>query len=414
MPITGDAWDFLSTLKEILLKEVEHEDALKRTMTEFWDLFAHGSTTYSTQCHVCQTLSIEEQPFTELILYFDERYHQQGNNTTNACSLGDLMKNSSSAGDTIDDYNCRVCNQKTKATRTNSVHQYPKVLCIALSRASYGDKLVRTSVDFPIVNFKPKDYSNVQENTDDVAYDLLATVCHIPRTNGGHYIAICKQHHSGVWYSYNDDQVEKSDFTKLSKGGVSTAKVEFQRRATLLFYIKKQSAQVDASLVAGDDGNDDVSTNSTPNSRTSRFSALANDNITTQLNARSTSSTNDDQSLSDSDNNHSDDDDKQNSAFASGPGACSWGMEDGVTSVFGNSYCERCCWFNKPVIPCAHNGCNATVHQTCQLDWFWRMNDDFVRNGLSKRFDDNKSGPFFCPEHNIQRTEYINSRKRST
>ena len=316
MPITGDAWDFLSTLKEILLKEVEHEDALKRTMTEFWDLFAHGSTTYSTQCHVCKTLSIEEQPFTELILYFDERYHQQGNNTTTACSLGDLMKNSSSAGDTIDDYNCRVCNQKTKATRTNSVHQYPKVLCIALSRASYGDKLVTTSVDFPIVNFKPKDYSNVQEKTDDVAYDLLATVCHLRKTNGGHYFAICKQHHSGVWFNYDDDLVEKSDFTKIRKG-VRQAKVDYQRQATLLFYIRQQSAQVDAGLAAGDDGNDDVGTNSTPKSRTSKFSALANDNITTHLNARSISSTNDDQSISDSDNNYSDDDDKQNSAFAS-------------------------------------------------------------------------------------------------
>jgi hypothetical protein len=185
------------------------------------------------------------------------------------------------------------------------VHQYPKVLCIALSRCSYNDTLVTTSVDFPIDNFTLKDYSDVQENTDDVAYDLLATVCHCQKTNGGHYTAICKQHHSGVWYSYSDDDVKKSDFTKLLKGGVPTAKVAFQRQATLLFYIRKQSAQVDASLVAGDDGNDDVSTNSTHNSRTSRFSALANDDITTQLYVRSTSSTNDDQNLSHSDNNHS-------------------------------------------------------------------------------------------------------------
>jgi hypothetical protein len=407
LPITGDAWDFLSKLKETLLKEVEHHDALKITMTEFWDLFADGSTTYSTQCHECETFSIEEQPFAELILYFDEMYHQQG---TTACTLRDLMKNSSSTGDTIDDYNCRVCNKKTKATRTSSVDKYPKVLCIALSRASNRVPLVTTSVDFPIVNFKPKDYSNVQENTDDVAYDLLATVCHLRKTNGGHYFAICKQHHSGVWFNYDDDLVEKSDFTKLRKG-VRQAKVDYQRQATLLFYIRQQSAQVDAGLAAGDDGNDDVGTNSTPKSRTSKFSALANDNITTQLNARSISSTNDDQSISDSDNNYSDDDDKQNSAFASGPGACSWGR---ITKVFGNSYSERCYCFNQPVIRCAHNGCMAVVHKMCQLDWSQRMNNDFVRIGLSKRFDDNISGPFFCPEHNIQRTEYINSRKRST
>ena len=81
--------------------------------------------------------------------------------------------------------------------------------------------------------------------------------------------------------------------------------------------------------------------------------------------ARSTSSTNEDQSHSHSDYNHSDDEDKQTPAYVRGPGACAWGMEGGITTSFGNSYGERCCWWNKPVIPCAHNGCNAMVHKLC-------------------------------------------------
>lgn len=38
------------------------------------------------------------------------------------------------------------------------------------------------------------------------------------------------------------------------------------------------------------------------------------------------------------------DDEEQTSANELGPGACAWGMEGGITTSFGNSYGERCCW----------------------------------------------------------------------
>ena len=85
MPITGDAWEYFNILKDSLLAEVEHQVeenddyhySLINTMTIFWDMFAYGSTEYSTQCHVCRNFRKEEQPFTKLILYFDKNITTQ-------------------------------------------------------------------------------------------------------------------------------------------------------------------------------------------------------------------------------------------------------------------------------------------------------------------------------------------------
>ena len=79
--------------------------------------------------------------------------------------------------------------------------------------------------------------------------------------------------------------MKRSSFSKSYKD-VPTVKTEFQRAAALLFYIRRQPNQVDASIVTGVGGNDDGSTNSTHNSRTSKFSDFANADITTQSNAQ--------------------------------------------------------------------------------------------------------------------------------
>jgi hypothetical protein len=71
-------------------------------------------------------------------------------------------------------------------------------------------------------------------------------------------------------------------------------RADFQRHAALLFYIRRQPTQVDASIVTGVDGNNDSSTNSTHNSRTSKISVFANANITTQSNAQNDNDKDDD------------------------------------------------------------------------------------------------------------------------
>lgn len=305
MPITGDVWEYFQILKDSLLEEVEHqveEDdethyALKRAMTMFWDMFAKGSTDYSSQCHVCKTLRTLEQPFTELILYFEDKHHHTNKKKSNACTLDELLDTYNSREDIVDDYACSICNRRTRATVRNRVRQYPRVLCIAISRGAYSENktgLVQTLLNFPIDTFKPKKYSLFQDDADDIAnfpdggvddntaYDLIAEINRYPnRTDGGHFTAICKQHCSGVWYSYDDQDVKTSKFSKSVKG-VPTVRTDFQRHVALLFYIRQEPTQVDASIVTGVDGNNDGSTNSTRNSRTSKFSDFANADITSQ------------------------------------------------------------------------------------------------------------------------------------
>jgi hypothetical protein len=286
----------MKLLKDSLLAEVEHQveanddyrSRLKEAMTCYWDMFSHGSTDYITRCHQCGISSTREQPFTELIMYFDESHHTN-NNKRNTCTLGDLLESYNTREDVIDDYDCGICNRRTTATVCNRVRQYPRVLAIALSRGSVDGDLIKTCVNYPFENFKPNIHSRYQEDAVDTTYNLVATINHCPRgkggKEGGHYTAICKKHNSDVWYNYDDHIVTKSNFSKSVKS-IPTAKNEFQRKAGLLFYIRRPPTQDDTSILTGVDGNDDSSTNSGDKSRASKFSAVGNDNDCTQANTQ--------------------------------------------------------------------------------------------------------------------------------
>ena len=72
-------------------------------------------------------------------------------------------------------------------------------------------------------------------------------------------------------------------------------------------------------------------------------------------------------------------------------------MEAGITSYHGDRFREFCCNPTvKDQIVCAQDGCNAKVHQFCQWAWVQKARLPCVA-----------SSPIFCPEHNIQRGDYI-------
>jgi hypothetical protein len=97
-------------------------------------------------------------------------------------------------------------------------------------------------------------------------------------------------------HEYDDAEVQRSNFSKMNRG-VRTVKVDFQQAATLLFYIRRQPIQVDASIVSRVDDNNDGSTNSTDKSRTSNFSDIANDEVTTHSNAQNKDDKDDDRHI---------------------------------------------------------------------------------------------------------------------
>ena len=97
-------------------------------------------------------------------------------------------------------------------------------------------------------------------------------------------------------HEYDDAEVQRSNFSKIHRG-VCKVKVDVQRAATLLFYIRRQPIQVDTSIVSRVDDNNDGSTNSTDKSRTLKFSDIANDEVTNHSNAQNEDDIDDDRQI---------------------------------------------------------------------------------------------------------------------
>ncbi len=138
-------------------------------------------------------------------------------------------------------------------------------------------------MNYPFENFTPYTYSDrqLQDDTGDATYDLVATINHAPHkkgeNEGGHYTATCKQHNSGMWYDYNNATVTTSIFSKKTKSGL-IAKAAFQRSVALLFYIRREPPQENTSIMTSSAVcNDDSSINSGAESRSSHFSAVETD-----------------------------------------------------------------------------------------------------------------------------------------
>jgi hypothetical protein len=61
-----------------------------------------------------------------------------------------------------------------------------------------------------------------------------------------------------------------------------------------------------------------------------------------------------------------------------------WGMDARMTSYFRNRYGEYCCLgIRMEQTPCNHNGCNATVHPICHINWLSCIDLNFITTTLS-------------------------------
>ncbi len=100
-------------------------------------------------------------------------------------------------------------------------------------------------------NFKTNESFGSCKGTDDVIYNLVATINHQPTSkNQGHYTTISQQHDSGIWYEYDDEGVKVANFTKIIQG-ICMVKVPLQRAASMLFYINKGPTSVDSNDLSG-------------------------------------------------------------------------------------------------------------------------------------------------------------------
>ncbi|KAK2581563.1 hypothetical protein KPH14_005214 [Odynerus spinipes] len=110
-----------------------------------------------------------------------------------------------SQSETLDEHNpwfCPKCERNQCATKTLTVHRYPKFLIVYLKRFVFYECTslkLDDKVTFPLVGLSVGRH----------LYDLYACVCHFGGVSAGHYTAYAKNPHTDVWYYYNDEVTSK-------------------------------------------------------------------------------------------------------------------------------------------------------------------------------------------------------------
>jgi hypothetical protein len=85
----------------------------------------------------------------------------------------------------------------------------------------------------------------------DSKYNLIATVNHKPsKKNDGHYTAVNKSPTSKSWYKYDDDIVK---LVKFVKQNTNSMLMDFQKTASILFYINVKYVSVCHNNLCNDD-----------------------------------------------------------------------------------------------------------------------------------------------------------------
>ncbi len=175
---------FLTRLRECLLEELQpsldgsnvtkdgstYDAQLHSSMQSFWDLFSTGVYMQKITCTRCNKTSQKEEPFSKLILHFPQPYHESDHH---ACTLSDLISHHNATAE-INDYQCSICNMPTIARQERSISQYPKIMCIVLSRWKSNETKINLVVQYPLCGL----FGSVQHKAN--------------RGKSGHYIAICE------------------------------------------------------------------------------------------------------------------------------------------------------------------------------------------------------------------------------
>jgi hypothetical protein len=85
----------------------------------------------------------------------------------------------------------------------------------------------------------------------DLKYNLIATTNHKPsKKNDGHYTTVSKSPLPGSWYKYDNDIV---NLVKFVKGNTNSVLMDFQKTASILFYVDVRYVSVRYNNLCNDD-----------------------------------------------------------------------------------------------------------------------------------------------------------------
>ncbi|WVQ94936.1 hypothetical protein IAU59_002024 [Kwoniella sp. CBS 9459] len=173
---------------------------------------------------------------------------QQGKSITIEDCLDEFSKEETLGEDDL--WYCPVCKKHQAATKRLEIYKAPDILVICIKRFGsarrMADKLDHL-VQFPVdgldlgdrigerkvakslrLNGERLEEFGIEEEAEEMVYDLYAVDNHFGGMGGGHYTAFCRNKVDGEWYNYDDSRVSKADASSVQS-----------RAAYLLFYRRR-------------------------------------------------------------------------------------------------------------------------------------------------------------------------------
>ncbi len=107
------------------------------------------------------------------------------------------------------------------------------------------------AVDYPVCDLNPCTIFGSHEGTVDSKYNLIATVNHKPsKKNDGDYMAVNKSPSLGSWYKYDNNII---NLVKFVKGNTKAVLIDFQKTASILFYVDVRYVSIHYNNLCNDD-----------------------------------------------------------------------------------------------------------------------------------------------------------------
>ena len=210
----------------LTLKGDNYDNDLYVSMKGFWDQFTM-ELTHDITCATCENTTRSQEVMNCLLLQFPEAHQHSDKDIT-----FDKLMDYHLEEEFLEPYQCGSCKTTSSATKKSSITKFPSFVCVYLCRRRNDNKsTISSAVDFPVLGFWLEG--------GHTPYDLSATVHHKPKKSGnGHYTAISRSRNvqSQEWFTYDDDRVSTSNFTKTHRKHTMVKK-EYMKTATILFYV---------------------------------------------------------------------------------------------------------------------------------------------------------------------------------
>jgi hypothetical protein len=247
---------------------------------------------------------------------------------------------------------------------------------------------ITSAVNYPVINLNPCPFFGSHEGMVDSKYNLIATVNHKPsKKYDGHYAVVNKSPSSRSWYKYDDNIV---NLVKFVKGNTNSVLIDFQKTASILFYIDVKYVSICHNNLCNNneviditghdrppvidqlqDATSSLLSSSTSSSSLSEVSSLWSSNNSSRSLTSVRSKTNLDNNSLFPSSSQSTKNGKSNSSdiriakyFLS---FCDWAMGLMSEGIYNTPNQERCVSRSlggniSEMLPCAHKGCTVRVH----------------------------------------------------